>query len=121
MVSDFELAIGSVCRIGFVVKAAVGERATEAFVEEQEQEGHLHAFRCEAVGVAAAVALQQAMAFEFAQIVAELVQPVGLRRELERGEDGGVNLLVQPPTVLPPCRRTSSSRMIRASWILIPG
>ena len=65
-------------------------------MEQQEQEGHLHAFRCEAVGVAAAVALQQAMAFEFAQIVAELVQPVGLRRKLERGEDGGVNLVAGP-------------------------
>jgi hypothetical protein len=25
------------------------------------------------------------------------------------------------PTVLPPCRRTSKSRIIRVSWILIPG
>ena len=65
-------------------------------MEEQEQEGHLHAFGCEAVGVAAAIALQQAMAFEFAQIVAELVQAVSLRRKLERGEDGGVNLFGSP-------------------------
>jgi hypothetical protein len=36
------------------------------------------------------------MAFEFAQIVAELVQAVSLRRKLERGEDGGVNLVAGP-------------------------
>src|SRR5262245_37236252 len=28
-------------------------------------------------------------------------------------------LAVQPPRLLPPCRRTSSNRMMRASWILI--
>ena len=49
MVSGFQFAIGAVCRIGFVVKAAVGQRAAEALVEEQEQERHLNAFCCEAV------------------------------------------------------------------------
>src|SRR6266849_10867424 len=53
-----------------------------------EQERHLNAFCCEAVSVTVVLAIQQAMAFEFAEIVAELVQPVRLRRELERGEDG---------------------------------
>src|SRR5579863_6950181 len=36
------------------------------------------------------------MALELAEIVAELVQPVGLRRKLERGEDGGVSLFGGP-------------------------
>ena len=79
MVSRFQFAIGAVCGIRFVVKAAVGQWAAEAFMEEQEQERHLNAFGCEAVSVPAALALQQAMAFKFAQIVAELVQPIGLR------------------------------------------
>ena len=96
VVSGFQFAIGAMCRIGFVVKLAVGQRATEAFVEEQEQERHLNAFCCEAVSVTVLLAIQQAMAFEFAEIVAELVQPVRLRRELEGGEDGGVNLFGSP-------------------------
>ena len=62
-----------------MVEAAVGEGTAEALVEEQEQERDLNAFGCEAVGVAVAVALQQAVPFEFAEIVAELVQPVGFR------------------------------------------
>ena len=66
MVSGFQFAIGAVCRIGFVVKAAVGQRATEALVEEHEQERHLNAFGCEAVGVMVVLATQQTMAFEFA-------------------------------------------------------
>ena len=36
------------------------------------------------------------MALEFAEIVADLVQPVGLGGELERGEDGGMNLFGSP-------------------------
>ena len=96
MVSGFQFAIGAVSGIGFVVKAAVGQGAAEALVEEQEQEGHLHAFDCEAVSVTVVLAIRQAMAFEFAEIVAELVEPVHLRRELEGGEDGGVNLFGSP-------------------------
>src|SRR5215831_3774428 len=45
------------------------------------------------VGIAGTVAFEQAVAFEFAQIVTELVQPVGMRGKLKRGEDGLVNLL----------------------------
>ena len=36
------------------------------------------------------------MAFEFAQVVAELVQTVGFRGKLEGGEDGLVNLFGCP-------------------------
>ena len=78
------------------MEAAVGERAAEALVEEQEQERDVDAFGGEAVGVAAAIAFQQAVAFELAQIVAELVQSVGFGGELERGEDGFVNLFGGP-------------------------
>ena len=90
------MLLGRLCGIGLVVEAAVGEGTAEALVEEQEQERDLNAFGGEAVGVAAAVALQQAVAFEFAQIVAELVQAVGFRGELEGGEDGLVNLFGGP-------------------------
>ena len=63
VVGGFQFAVGPVCGIGFVVKAAVGQRATETLVEEQEQERHLNAFGGKAVGVSAAVALDQPVAF----------------------------------------------------------
>ena len=65
-------------------------------MEEQEQQGHLNSFGGEAVGVTAAIALQQPVTFEFAEIVTELVQPVCLVGKSERGEDGRVNLFGSP-------------------------
>ena len=59
--------------VGAVVKAAVGERPAEPFVKEQKEQGNLNPFWGKTVGVAGAVALQQAVAFELAQVVAELV------------------------------------------------
>jgi hypothetical protein len=40
------------------------------------------------------VTLQQSMAFELAQVLAQLVQAFGFVGDVERGEDG---LVVQPP------------------------
>jgi len=78
------------------MEAAVGERAAQALVKEQEQEGNVHACGGELVGVAGTVAFQQTVAFEFAQIVAELVQPVSIGRKPKRGENGLVDLLRRP-------------------------
>ena len=82
--------------IGLVMEAAVGQRAAEALVEEQEQECDLDAFCRELVGVAAALALQQTVALQFAQVIAELVQAVGFGGKLERGENGLVDLFGGP-------------------------
>ena len=41
VVGGFELAGGLVMGVGAVVEAAVGERAAEAFVEEQKKQGDL--------------------------------------------------------------------------------
>lgn len=92
VVSGFQFAEWPVCGIGLVVEAAVGQRTTEALVEEPEQERDLDPFGREPVGVAGAMAFEEAVSFQLAEIVAELVQPVGLRRELKRGEDGLVDL-----------------------------
>src|SRR4029077_8469887 len=46
----------------------------------------------ETVGVAGAVALQQTVAFELAQVVAQLVEAVGAGGEGEAGQDGVVDL-----------------------------
>jgi hypothetical protein len=79
VIRRFELAVWRVHRIWLVVEAAVGERAAESLVEEQKQERNVNAFGRQSVGVAAAIALQKAMAFQLAQIVAELVESVRFR------------------------------------------
>jgi hypothetical protein len=47
-------------------------------VEEQEQERDVNTFGGQAAGIAAAIALQQPVTFELAEIVTELVQSVGM-------------------------------------------
>ena len=78
------------------MEAAIGQRTAEPLVKEQEQQGDLDALGGELIGVARAVTLEEAVAFELAEIVAELVQPVGAGRELEGGEDGVVDLFGRP-------------------------
>ena len=67
VIGGLEFGIGSISRIGFVVKAAVGQRATETLVEEKEEQRDINALGGEAVAVAGAIALKQAMTFEFSQ------------------------------------------------------
>ena len=80
VIGRFELAVGSVLGLGLMMKAAVGEGSAQPFVKEQEQESNLHAFRGEAVGIAGPISLQERMAFQLAQIVAELVETVTVLR-----------------------------------------
>jgi len=96
MVGGFELAGRLVMGVGAVVKAAVGKRAAEPFVKEQEEQGDLNPFWGEAIGVAGSVTLQQPVGLELAQVVTELVQPVGAVGEVEGGEDGVVDVLGGP-------------------------
>ena len=96
VIRSFELTLGLVVRVGLVMEAAVGERSAKTFVEKQKQQGHLDAFVGEPIGVPAAITLQQSMAFELAQIIAELVQTIGVGGELKGGENGLVDLLGSP-------------------------
>src|SRR5215470_8839023 len=100
MIGGLKAAIGSVLRIGSMVEAAVGEGAAQPLMEEQKQQRHLNALQGEAVGVTVAVALEQAVALELAQIVAELVEAVGLIGEVEGGQDGLVDFLRGPTAEL---------------------
>jgi len=43
VISGLQLTVGLVGGIGFVVESAVGERAAESFVKEQEQERNVDA------------------------------------------------------------------------------
>lgn len=98
VVGSFEFAVRLVLGIGLVMEEAVGEGATEALVEEQEQERDLHAFVCEPVGITAAIALEKGMTFQLAEVVAELIQAVGVGGKLEHGEYGLMDLLGGPAT-----------------------
>src|ERR1700732_776485 len=96
VIGGFELAGRAMMVGGAVVEAAVGERAAEPLVEEEEEQGHLDAFRGETVGVSGSITLQQPVAFELAQFVAQLVKAVGFLGQAEGGEDGLVDLFGGP-------------------------
>ncbi len=74
----------------------MGQRTAQPFVKKQEQEGCLDSLFGEPIGIAAAIALQQSVAFQLAQIVAKLVQAVAFGRNLEGGQDGLVDLFGGP-------------------------
>ena len=59
VIRTLKFAVGRVRRVGFVMEAAISERTTKALVEEQEQDGDVHAFGREAVSVMTAIALEQ--------------------------------------------------------------
>jgi hypothetical protein len=67
------------------VEAAVGERSADPFVEEGKLQRNPGAFWGE-VGVAGSIPLQEAVAFEFAQVVAQLVDAVASVGELDGGD-----------------------------------
>src|SRR6476661_4514119 len=96
MIGGFEAAVGSVLGIGAMVEAAVGERSAQPFMEQQEEQRDLDAFSGEAVGVARAVALDQSVALELAQVVTQLVQAIGAIGQMERGEDSGMDFFGRP-------------------------
>ena len=78
VVGEFEAAVWPVVRIRLVVEATVGERSAQALVEEQEEQCDLNPLGGEQVSVARAVALEESVALEFAQIVAKLVEAVSI-------------------------------------------
>ena len=96
VISGFQFTGRLMTGDGAVVETAVCERTAESFVEEEEQQRNLDAFWGEAVGVAGSIPLQQAVAFEFAQVVAQLVDGVACVGELEGAEDSLMDLLGGP-------------------------
>jgi hypothetical protein len=96
VIGEFEAAVWPMLRVGPVVKAAVGEGSAQALVEKQQQQCDLNAFSSEEVGVARAVTLEESVSLELAQIVAKLVEAVGVCREMERGDGGLVDFACRP-------------------------
>ena len=60
---SFEFAVWPGCWSGLMVKEAVGERAAELFMEEDEEQRDLGSFLSRAIGVAFSVAGEQPMSF----------------------------------------------------------
>jgi len=96
VISGFKFAVGPVLGVGLVVKTAICQGSAEALVEEQEQESDVDTFSREAVGIASTVALDKAMTFELAEVVAELVESVSFGGKLEGGDRSLVDLLGDP-------------------------
>ena len=92
VIGVLEFASGCPSQIRGVVEAAVGQRTAKTFVKEKKEECYLNPLGGEVVGVAGAVALEQTVALELAQIVAQLVEVIGFGGELKGGEDCLVDL-----------------------------
>ncbi len=78
VVGGFEFAVGAMGGVGLMMEAAVGQWPAQALVKKEGEQSGLDAFSGQAVGRAGALALEQAVAFEFAQVIAELIKGVGL-------------------------------------------
>ena len=96
MIRQLQLAVWAVRRIGLVVESAVGKGATQAFMKKQEEQCDVDALCRELIGIAPAIASEQAVTFQFAQVVSKLVQSVGFRGKLKRGQNGLVDLFGGP-------------------------
>ena len=68
------MAVWPMLGIWPVVEATVGERSAQALMEEQEEQCDLNPFGGEKVGITRAVALEESVPLQFAQIVAKLVE-----------------------------------------------
>ena len=60
------------------MEEAVGQWSAKLFVKEYEQERHFDALVGKLVGVALSVTLQQAVRFQLAEVVTELIQLVAV-------------------------------------------
>jgi len=121
VVSGFNLGAGHVLFVGTVLKAAIGKGSVELLVEEEKEQGDRDPLVGETAGVAVAVPLDESVGFQLAKIVAKLTEAVLVARETEGGENSLVNLVDQPAIRVPPWSNTSKRRIIRVSWILMPG
>jgi hypothetical protein len=74
----FEPAVRLMAGVWLVAEATVGEEAAEAFVKEEKEQRDLASLWRETIGIAGSVALKEAVLFELTQVVAELVEAVGV-------------------------------------------
>ena len=119
---DFDGWLGTAS--GWVMKQAVGQRTADALVKQDEHGADPGALFCKAVGVVFVDALQKPVAFHLAQVITELIGGVVLGRKGKGGLQGLPDLEGTPTSLAncgPPWSSTSMSRIMRVSWILMPG
>ena len=58
VIGRLEFGVGAMCGVGFVMKAAVGQRSAKPFMKEEKQQSDLDTFGGEAITVAGSVALK---------------------------------------------------------------
>src|SRR3974377_2575696 len=78
------------------MEEAEGKRAADALMEEDEEQGGAGALGAEARRITAAVALEQSMGFELAQVGAQLGKGVIGGREVEAFQDRLMELGAPP-------------------------
>ena len=96
MICVFQLAVGAGVSIRPVVEQAIGQGTAKLLVEQDERKGDLDALAGEPIRVAFAIALNQPVRLHFAEIVAELVQPVARGGDSIGGQDGVMKLPSRP-------------------------
>ena len=79
-----------------MMEEAVGERPAELFMEKDEQQRDLGPFLCQPIGIALSVACHQAMGFQFAKVISEMVEAIAFRADVEGGQEGFVDLAGGP-------------------------
>ncbi len=92
VVGGFDWAAGFEGFVGSVMEQRVGQWPTDALVEQDEHECGFDPLIGEAVGIASSDAFEQAMGFQFAQVIAELGEGIGFGGQAERGEDGLIDV-----------------------------
>ena len=91
MIGGFDFA-GRLCGLRPTVEQAVGQRAADPFMKQDEQEGDADALGGEAIGVPTAVPLQEAMSLHFPQVVPDLGEGVTLGGKTEGGQQSLMNV-----------------------------
>jgi hypothetical protein len=75
-----------------VVEQRVGKRSADALVEQDEHQGNLGPLVGEAVKIALAIPLQEAVGFHFAEVVAELSKGISVGGQAKADENGLVDI-----------------------------
>ena len=112
MILGLEFAGGLVVEVDPVMEASAGEWPTQAHVENRNRTPK-YALGSALVGVLAAIVLEKPVTFQFPQVVAELIQTVGIASGRCRPSGFGVrSSLLDSASRLSMTRRFSGSTFI---------
>jgi len=75
----FELGVEAMSAVRSVAEEQMSQETAETLVKEDQEDCDFHPLVGQAIGVALAITLEQAVGAHLAQVVAELVQPMAGR------------------------------------------